>query len=659
MPDPRESLDIGELGHFYDVIHGRVAFEELPLGFHSALKMALSSKALDRLKRISQLGHTAVSFFSATHTRFSHAIGTMLVMNKLFLQTCNSQSHIEIFAEVEKFYPKFSSPFSDTRDMVRCHLLLAALYQDVGELPFQKVTSLFFSPIMSAVQELMNDFSKAAPKLWKTKRVFSMLALVHDLKDSKLNDQYNLDFLCFLMTGDGLPKGANKLRALTQMVDGVIDADRLDYVYRDASVTIGSLSSPGAVVDSVVAYDVGKVIVNDPRPVTDFLSTRMRLFTFVYSAADVRFMQVLLKTVLDGRWDNRDAEKAFSDVNLSPVLKYKDFMALDDSSLMERLGRLEMEYLKPFRKNANALLQGGTLDYTCRVMKRPELNPSIVSTDVLPNDLFFDLLSDHGNHQLYLPQSIFVRQGLTSRIGEEVPLEESAGAFSPLFAGKNSAILVANGYYLFQPRKPNSSRWTEVFDSISKGELYYRLAWENANRDLACPTDTRNLSSFQDFDAGKSISISYCAIDFPEVIRVVRELYRLKRRYVIILRPYDGTGNTPEGNSTEVIRNAEAVIALVSKDYLMKAKVGSTCINIEVNQMHTMSGVIPIVPLGIDERKVLDSVKSWDWGEMNEAWRRKKAVIPDGECLRMASDESLREAVQRAIDSIEAWKGVA
>lgn len=52
-----------DLGYLYDTIHGRIALADLPKLFHPALKSALSSEALSRLKRISQLGHTSVSFF--------------------------------------------------------------------------------------------------------------------------------------------------------------------------------------------------------------------------------------------------------------------------------------------------------------------------------------------------------------------------------------------------------------------------------------------------------------------------------------------------------------------------------------------------------------------------------------------------------------------
>ena len=237
-----------ELGFFYDAIHGRISLEDLPPVFYPTLKAVLTSPALNRLKRISQLGHTSLSYFSATHTRFSHALGTMLVMDKLFLRV-SSRKHgfpKELFEEVQKIYRKENKGLGDVTTFIRCHLLVAALYQDAGELPFQKVTSHYFQPVQNEREELQDKLDLATTIHWKSKPVFSLLAFLRDSqRKDKIGDvlsRYNLDFLSFLITGDGCPPKGLHLGALRQMVDGGIDADRLDYVYRDASVTIGSLS---------------------------------------------------------------------------------------------------------------------------------------------------------------------------------------------------------------------------------------------------------------------------------------------------------------------------------------------------------------------------------------------------------------------------------
>lgn len=656
MADSIPTAVIEELGYFYDSIHGRIALEELPRLFHPALKSAFSSKALARLKRIGQLGHTSVSFFSATHTRFSHAVGSMLVMNKLFNQVRDTGLLPEVFQEATKYYPDAATAFGDEKTMVHCHLLLTALYQDVGELPFQKVTGQYFSSVENDIGSLVTDFPKASPGRWNVKELFSVLCLIKDMSDPLLKEgfaKFDRDFLVYLLTGEGAPDGAKALPALLQMVDGVIDADRLDYVYRDASVTIGSLSRPRTVLESIVGYEPGKVVVNDPRPVTDFLSTRMRLWTFVYSAADVRLMHTLLKTVLDGRWDRPEATQAFKKAKLAPELTFAEFMTLDDGSLMERIDRLDTTNLESFRQKARTLIQVGTFDYECRVLRRRSPANGFADTARLPSDWFFDLMSDEGNHQLYHPQSVFVRQGLTSRIAELVPLENSAGAFSPLFDETNSAMLVRDGFYLFLPRSRTKGAAPKIEKTLDSDLLFQQVIWEDAWRSLACPSDTRTKTGFL---PNKAVSISYCSRDWPTVVRIVRELYRRKRRYRLFIRPFDGTGETASGNSANLVNEAAAVLVVASTNYLERALDARSYVNIEVAETHARSKFVPIAVLGVDERADLEAVPKWDWGSLNERWRGEHAVVPAGQPLKHASEEVLRTAVGEALKSIDSWK---
>ena len=122
VADPTTKVPtVDELGYFYDAIHGRIALEELPEQFHPALKSAFASRTLERLKRISQLGHTSVSFVSATHTLFSHAIGTMLVMNNLFRHVAKTGLPQQVFDEASLHYSDSVKHFGGAHTMVHCH----------------------------------------------------------------------------------------------------------------------------------------------------------------------------------------------------------------------------------------------------------------------------------------------------------------------------------------------------------------------------------------------------------------------------------------------------------------------------------------------------------------------------------------------------------
>jgi HD superfamily phosphohydrolase len=652
-----------ELGYFYDSIHGSVSVVDLPDDFVPALKSALLSKSLDRLKRISQLGHTSISFFSATHNRFSHSIGTMLVMNKLFkhIQLHHGLSN-DVFIEVENLYPDTVAYFASIYDMIHCHLLLAALYQDVGEMPFQKVTSLYFTPVDNDVTSLVTKFPGAKPRNWKAKNVYSILSLIADMNDIAIKEgfkKYSLDFLTYLITGDGVSAEKANIPSLHEMMDGVIDADRLDYVYRDASATIGSISSPTVVLESIVRYEPKRVIVNDPRPVTDFLSTRMRLITFVYSSPDVRFRQVLLKTVLDGYWDRSDAKAAFNAESIGPELSHDNFMKLDDHFLMDRINKLKSDALGGYRQQARKLLLYDTFNYECRVLKRSSLDacskPAIHPR--LPEGLFFDLLADHGQPQLYRSGSVFVSQALTSRITEkgEVQLEDSAGALSPLFKGENTAMLVSDAYYVFMPKNRSGEEWKTVERTLKSAELFPLIAWEDAQRNLICPLDTTSISDFPDFNNKTTIGISYCEPDFPTIVRIVRYLYHRKRRYRIYIPTSNigSAGGTSLELSRKLITQAGAAIAVVSREYISRALDNTSHISAEVRAMHGVADSIPIVVLGIEERKLLTDYPKWSWCQINESWRNEEPVISNDAPLSTSTKEILERAVDSALEYID------
>ena len=101
--------------------------------------------------------------------------------------------------------------------------------------------------------------------------------------------------------------------------------------------------------------------------------------------------------------------------------------------------------------------------------------------------------------------------------------------------------------------------------------------------------------------------------------------------------------------------DAEAVMAVVSTDYLQRALDESTYVGIEVKTMRARAKDIPVVAVGVDDRHQLQTVQSWDWGRMNEDWKGKTVVIPKDLPLRNASEEILRAALDEGLKAIEQW----
>ena len=192
-------------------------------------------------------------------------------------------------------------------------------------------------------------------------------------KDPAYND-FDISFLVYLITGQ--PETSDpQLNLLRQMVDGVVDADRLDYVFRDAHLTIGSLTKPDTVIRSIVRYEAGRVIVNDARPVTDFLTTRARLWTFVYSSPAVRFRQTLLKSFLQACLAKEDGVALLKQHGLPRELSFDDFLKLDDHSMLAALreigAKIDTIDIPQFGKDARDIMLTVVSDYECRILERP------------------------------------------------------------------------------------------------------------------------------------------------------------------------------------------------------------------------------------------------------------------------------------------------
>ncbi|GEM_PF-2693707 len=651
------SDDLTDLGYFYDTIHGRVAFGELPTEFQSALRAALGSKTLDRLTRISQLGHTSLTYFSATQTRFSHAVGTLLMMNRIFRHLWQEVNFPQaLIAGVMQAFPKVFQLCKDKVTCIHCHLLLAALYQDCGELPFQKVTSLYFRPYPDVLDSLKKRLTASSPETWKTKEVFTLIALSTDLETSELLD-YDLDFLAFLITGDGCPV-TSPLQVFRQMTNGTIDADRLDYVFRDALLTIDSLGDAESVLHSIVRYERDHVVVNDPRPAADFLSTRARLFTFVYASPDVRFRQTLLKSFLQAGFSTEEGRKIFKEEKFQSEVTLPQFLDLDDHSMMQRMRSISkrsdyQHILEPGRIACEALLKTVT-NYECRILPKPQTRvpgPAPTKLKALPPDLFFDLLLDQDEeHKLYVPQSVRVEQPLTQdygSTGEPICLGECSGALGPIFSKENRTPLARNSFFLFRP-KARSNKWAEVDKVIRDPILFEAIDREDVGREIANLDDTWHAPHPY---IGKKTAISCAFEDRTTIARIIRELQRQGQRYRVLLDSLLGLGNTAWENSRKLIKDAEAVLVVASRTYINSAiEKPDGNIAAEVSEIYAKNDLpkrAQIVVLAVDSFDDLTKDSKWSWTKLNSKWKSGPPILLGP--LRYVGETRLQEVVTSAI----------
>ena len=108
-------------------------------GTTGVIASLLRSQILDRLRRIEQLGFASQQFIAADHSRYAHSLGTMQMM-RLILERL-MERHAPPFDDLSTIPQQFPEEFTKLGDprilaaRVAQHLLVAALVQDIGELP--------------------------------------------------------------------------------------------------------------------------------------------------------------------------------------------------------------------------------------------------------------------------------------------------------------------------------------------------------------------------------------------------------------------------------------------------------------------------------------------------------------------------------------------
>ena len=232
---------------------------------------------------------------------------------------------------------------------------------------------------------------------------------VWDEHNSKLYfSRLDRGLLTFLVSGlvSVGPTAKPELLALRQLVDGAIDADRLDYVYRDAFHALGIRHTPDALIKSISRYDQFGPILHQVRPVTDFMITRAMLWSNVYLSPENRLRIILLQIALQELCKKPDAIKAL--IGWTPhETTEEDFLALHDVSIENIVEKLSSDShldLGGVGKRAIKLLQEGAYDYEYRWVKVADQDdPEWKKQLKPPVGFYWDTYADYDerNHTLY------------------------------------------------------------------------------------------------------------------------------------------------------------------------------------------------------------------------------------------------------------------
>ncbi|MBV9232485.1 MAG: HD domain-containing protein [Candidatus Eremiobacteraeota bacterium] len=257
----------------------------------------LDLPALQRLRRLRQLGLAYLAFPAAEHSRFSHALGALAMGSRAFDGLCQ---HARDFftGDADAAYQ---------RRLVRIALLL----HDVGHGPF----SHSCEPVLGIAHEA---------------RTRDILALP-DVAAAIARADVETDDVLALIVGDR----ASRYPALRELVSGPnLDADRMDYLQRDAyftGVATGRYDAEQLVASLRILQRDGEPIVGiDRRGVValeSFVMARYMMFASVYFHHTTRMFEHMLHDVLRRLWP--DPRKLDS---------IEEFLAWDDFRVLGAVG---------------------------------------------------------------------------------------------------------------------------------------------------------------------------------------------------------------------------------------------------------------------------------------------------------------------------------
>ncbi len=278
---------------------------------------------VQRLRRIHQTGLAFLTYPSATHNRFQHSLGVLVIVNKLTQVLRNG-------------YPQLMN------ENTIMELRLAALLHDVGHGIFSHPSEEIIGKIPEVEEELhkKSKFSKCKPH-----EMLSYLMLTtksfRDFFD-EITRIYKLDIdldnIADMIVGE--MRNPDKEAYKSDIINGPFDADKLDYIMRDAYSTGLKMDVDLDRITHTTKIDFRKgkptrlmVDISGVPNVEQILFNKILLYSSIYHHHKVRATTCMLKSIFEIISDN--------DLTLDG-LSFKtatDFLRIDDCDIFSYFGK--------------------------------------------------------------------------------------------------------------------------------------------------------------------------------------------------------------------------------------------------------------------------------------------------------------------------------
>ena len=280
---------------FRDPVHNYIHVQ------HQVILDLINSKEVQRLRRIKQLGTSSFTFHGAEHSRFTHSLGVYEISRRI----------CDIFS---RNFPQEKIGADGWDDRERLVTLCAALLHDVGHGPYSHT----FEHIFHTNHEAITVEIITSPE----KEVYQILNRVEEGFPEKVASVIQKTY----------PNPQ-----VVQMISSQIDADRMDYLLRDAYYTgteYGTFDLT-RILRVIRPYKGGIAFsMNGMHAVEDYIVSRYQMYVQVYFHPVSRGMEVILEHLLHRAHElYREDPNVFESHFLDENFTLEEYLKLDDGVL--------------------------------------------------------------------------------------------------------------------------------------------------------------------------------------------------------------------------------------------------------------------------------------------------------------------------------------
>lgn len=262
-----------------------------------------------------------------SHNRLNHAIGVMKIATFLYENACKNSSRQE-------------------RDEEKQFLRIASLLHDIGHLPFSHLIEEVFQELNWKPAGYIESFSHDYYTEEKIRKVFED----SDLRAKLEEIGYGIEDIIKLINGEF------GIAFLDAIINGPIDSDKIDYIFRDAAATkvFPHLIEPKSFLEEIRAEisisPSGLLVVkgSSARASLIILKQRERLYKEFYLHPGIRFLEKAVKfiivTYFVHTYNTLEFPEKIKNKYLSEELQFSDLGAIRIALASDELEGLSQYY---------------------------------------------------------------------------------------------------------------------------------------------------------------------------------------------------------------------------------------------------------------------------------------------------------------------------